>query len=274
MLVPLKSNRSPRAYTAQVSYDMRLFSVAYSPLSLLTLYKEVSLYLHCSCCQNRHEYHMLYADLGHHCPISIYYNARINVYMHPAQDKQTLCSDSICNCLILVQGSAAHCSNGLMVKVFMKAEQGWIQVSWPNISTAATPSACRAGYGALAAGHPTLPTHKTSFLLCQLLQTAKRHPGLYAKCGTCHTAPSDRSLGAPVAAEAVPVAEAQLAEVQLLAGCLHEHPPVAARRPICQPGREGGGGGRGGLDQHMSCFSKRYYKAQRPCGTARAMKCV
>ena len=117
--------------------------------------------------------------------------------------------------------------------------------------TAAMPSACKADCGALAAGHPTLPTHKTSFLLCQLPQTARRHPGLYARCGTCHTAPSDQSLGAPVAVEAVPVAEAQFAEVQLLAGCRHKHPPAAARQPTCQTntgGGGGGGGGRGGFD--------------------------
>ena len=96
------------------------------------------------------------------------------------------------------------------------------------------PSACMVDYGALAAGHPTSPIHKTSFLACQLPQMARRHPGLYARCGTYHIAPSDLSLGAPAAVEAVPVVEAQAGEELLLAGCLHDHPPAAARQPIYQ----------------------------------------
>ena len=81
-----------------------------------------------------------------------------------------------------------------------------------------------------------LPIHKTSFLLCLLPQMARRHLGLYARCGTYHTAPNDLSLGVPAAVEAVPVVEAQTAEVLLLAGCLHDHPPAAARQPIYQSG--------------------------------------
>lgn len=83
-------------------------------------------------------------------------------------------------------------------------------------------------YGALAAGHPTSPTHKTSFLVCQLPQMARRHLGLYARCGTYHIAPSDLSLGVPAAVEAVP--EAQAGEELLLAGCLHDQPHAAAKQ--------------------------------------------
>lgn len=75
------------------------------------------------------------------------------------------------------------------------------------------------------------PIHKTSFLLCQPPQPARRHLALYARCGTYHTVPNDLSLGLPAAVEAVPVAEAQAAEdpMLLLAGCLHDPPPAAAK---------------------------------------------
>lgn len=78
------------------------------------------------------------------------------------------------------------------------------------------------------------PIHKTSFLLCQLPQLARKHLGLYARCGTYHTVPNDLSPALPAAVEAVPVVEAQAAEgpMLLLAGCLHDFPPAAARHPI------------------------------------------
>lgn len=91
-----------------------------------------------------------------------------------------------------------------------------------------TPSACKVGYGALAAERPMLPIHKTSFLLCLLLRMATKHLALCATCGIYRIAPSDLSQLVPAAVEAVLVVEEQAAEVLLLAVCPPDRPHAAA----------------------------------------------
>lgn len=97
-----------------------------------------------------------------------------------------------------------------------------------------TPSACKVGSEALAAEHPTLPIHKTSFLSCLPPQMATKHPALCARSGIYRIAPSDLSQPVPVAVEAVLVAEALAAEVLLFAVCFQDPPHAAAKQPMHQ----------------------------------------
>ena len=84
-----------------------------------------------------------------------------------------------------------------------------------------------------------LPIHKTSFLSYLLPQMATKRLALFARCGIYRIAPSGLSQLVPAAVEAVLVAEAQAAaEALLLAVCLQDPPPAAARQPLrhdCMP---------------------------------------
>ena len=78
-------------------------------------------------------------------------------------------------------------------------------------------SACKGDCGGSAAVHPTKPTHKTSFPLCQPQQLARKHQAQFARCDTCHIAPSGLFLPAPAVepvAAAVVAAAAAAAVLQ------------------------------------------------------------
>lgn len=92
------------------------------------------------------------------------------------------------------------------------------------------PAACKVDYVALASAHPMWPTHKTSSLLCQPQQQARKHLAQCATCGICHTAPNDQSLQAlQLAAEAAAAAAAVVQVVaQWAAAPVLQHLPEAS----------------------------------------------